>query len=160
MIFPDDPRLFNPPDMLEALAAQFRETGQHPPAGRESVAIISKAILDSIALRCSSVLRVIESLTGESLRGVQIVGGGSRNDYLSQVTANFTGLPVIAGPAEATVMGNILVQAVAQGRFASLSDARQYVAGNMELKRFFPEQSPKSLEMARRYKSLEQKFLA
>jgi rhamnulokinase len=69
-------------------------------------------------------------------------------------------LPVIAGPAEATVIGNILVQAVARGRFASLSEARQYVAGYMKLKRFLPEQSPKSLEMARRYKSLEQKFLA
>jgi rhamnulokinase len=112
VIFPDDPRLFNPPNMLEALSEQFRATGQRPPSGRESIAIIAKAILDSLALRYASVLRTIESLTGERLKGVQIVGGGSRNNYLNQVTADATGLPVIAGPGESTVIGNVLVQAV------------------------------------------------
>jgi rhamnulokinase len=104
------------------------------------------------------VLRTIESLTGERLKGIQIVGGGSRNNYLNQVTANATGLPVIAGPGESTVIGNVLVQAVTGGRFASLSEARQYVARNLSLKRFFPEPSSKWPEIMRRYNSLEQEF--
>jgi rhamnulokinase len=158
LIFPDDPRLFNPPGMLEALREQFQATGQRSPSGRESIAIIAKAILDSLALRYASVLRTIESLTGERLKGIQIVGGGSRNNYLNQVTANATGLPVIAGPGESTVIGNVLVQAVTGGRFASLSEARQYVARNLSLKRFFPEPSSKWPEIMRRYNSLEQEF--
>ena len=115
--------------------------------------------IPSILRRCGSVVRTITELTGESLEGIQIVGGGSRNDYLNQVTATVAGLPVIAGPAEATVVGNIMVQAVARGRFASLSQARQYVAQNVSLKRFVPQPSAKSLELIRRYNSVEQKFL-
>jgi rhamnulokinase len=108
-------------------------------------------------LRYASVLRTIESLTGERLKGVRS-GGGSRNNYLNQVTANATGLPVIAGPGESTVIGNVLVQAVTGGRFPSLAEARQYVASSVSLKRFFPEPSSKWPEMMRRYNSLEQEF--
>jgi rhamnulokinase len=158
VIFPDDPRLFNPPGMLEALSEQFRATGQRAPTGRQSIAIIAKAVLDSLALRYASVLRTIESLTGERLRGVQIVGGGSRNNYLNQVTADATGLPVATGPGESTVIGNVLVQAVTGGRFASLSEARQYVARNLSLKRFFPAPSSEWPETMRRYNFLEHEF--
>ena len=88
---------------------------------------IAKTILDSLALRYASVLRSIESLTGEKIQGVHIVGGGSRNDYLNQASSTATGLPVRAGPVEATVIGNVLVQAIAEGRFDSFAAARQYV---------------------------------
>src|SRR5438034_611421 len=96
LIFPDDPRLLSPRSMLEAIAAQLSETGERMPADRLA---ITKLVLDSLALRYASVLRVIESLTNRKIAGVPIVGGGSQNHYLNQATAAARGLPVLAGPA-------------------------------------------------------------
>ena len=88
LLFPDDPRFFNPKSMLAAIAAQLAETGQEMP---ENPARVTKLVLDSLALRYASVLRTIESLTLGKLRGVQIVGGGSQNSYLNQATATCRG---------------------------------------------------------------------
>ena len=136
VIFPDDERLFNPPCMLAAIKELLTESGQkisdEPP-------YIAKVILDSLAVRYASVIRTIEELTGKSIRGVQIVGGGSQNNYLNQATANACKKPVLAGPIEATVIGNVLVQAVAAGRFSTLNEARQQIAGEISLKQFTPQ---------------------
>lgn len=156
VLFPDDPRLFNPRSMLDAMATQLAETGQCLPA--EPPAVV-KAILDSLAFRYASVLKTAEALAGRRLRGVQIVGGGSRNDYLNQTTATVTGLPARAGPMEATVTGNVLVQAIARGRFASLSEARRYVAANLRPAEFSPRRSPVFERAARRYAALERRYL-
>lgn len=156
-IFPDDPRLFNPPSMLEAVAAQLLETGQH--VSVEEPAALTKVILDSLALRYASVLRTIEELTGQNVEGVQIVGGGSRNDYLNQATADASGKPVLAGPVEATVTGNVLVQAVAAGRFATLAEARRHVSENVSLRRFGPRVDEKIEAAARRYAEVEARYL-
>jgi len=156
-IFPDDPRLFNPPSMLDAVAAQLAETGQRVPAGEP--AALTKAILDSLALRYASVLRTVESLTGKKVEGVQIVGGGSRNDYLNQATADATQKPVLAGPVEATVTGNVLVQAVSAGRFTSLAEARRHVSANVSLRRFGPRRQEGAEEAARRYAEVEARYL-
>ncbi len=133
LFFPDDPRLFNPPDMRAAIAAQLRETGR--PVPPDAVGM-TKAILDSLATRYASVVRSIEELTGRPIPGLQIVGGGSQNDYLNQATANATGKPVLAGPVEATVLGNVLVQAIAAGRFADLAEARRHVAAQLGLREY------------------------
>src|SRR5205085_9128095 len=117
-----------------------------------------KMILDSLALRYASILRTIESLTGRKINGVQIGGGGSQNDYLNQATANATGLPVLAGPVEATVAGNVLVQALAAGRFASLAEARGHVARNVHLKEFAPTRSAAWDAAARRYALIEARY--
>ncbi len=117
-------------------------------------------ILDSLALRYASVLRTIESLTGRKCDGVQIVGGGSQNDYLNQATANATGLTVLAGPVEATVAGNVLVQAIASGRFASLAAARQHVAQNTRLQEFTPRPSPAWTEAAQRFAEVEARYVS
>jgi rhamnulokinase len=135
LIFPDDPRLFNPPSMLEAVATQLKETDQPVPADPPAFA---KLILDSLAFRYASVLRTIESLTQRKVEGVQIIGGGSRNTYLNQATADASRLHVSTGPVEATVIGNVLVQAIAHGRFASLDEARQYVADNVPVQNYVP----------------------
>jgi rhamnulokinase len=155
-IFPDDARLFNPPSMLETIAQQLKESGQ---TVSDNPAIVTKIILDSLAFRYASVLKTIESLTQQKINGVQIVGGGSRNDYLNQMTANATGLNVIAGPIEATVTGNVIVQAIAAGRFESLQEARRYVAQNIELKKFTPRTSYKLEEAARCYKAIEARYV-
>ena len=151
-IFPDDPRFLNPPGMLKAIAEQLAEREARMPADPPEIA---KLILDSLALRYSSVLRTIEMLTKQTLKGVQIVGGGSQNDYLNQATANATGLPVVAGPVEATVTGNALVQAIAAGRFGSLAEARRHVANNVQLREFTPRPSPVWEAACRRYEEIE-----
>ncbi|HZS03621.1 MAG TPA: rhamnulokinase family protein [Blastocatellia bacterium] len=156
LIFPDDPRFLNPPSMVGAIAEQLNELGRRPPVDPPALA---KVILDSLAFRYRSVLRAIERLTGRKIQGVQIVGGGCLNDYLNQVTASVTGLPVLAGPAEATVVGNVLVQAVAQGRFESLAEARRHVMSHMRPKKFTPLQSSGSEEAERRYAAIEARFV-
>jgi rhamnulokinase len=140
-IFPDDPRFFNPPSMLAAIAEQLLEREETMPADPPAIA---KLILDSLALRYASVLQTIEMLTKQKLKGIQIVGGGSQNDYLNQATAKATGLPVIAGPVEATVTGNVLVQAIASGRFNSLAEARRHVANNVQFREFSPRANQQS----------------
>ena len=156
LIFPDDQRFLNPPSMLKAIATQLGETKQALPSGP---AAIAKVILDSLAFRYASVLRTIESLTNQQIEGVRIIGGGSQNGYLNQATANATGLPVAAGPVEATVIGNVLVQAIAAGRFASLADARRYVTANVPSQNFFP-QLTSDLEQARvRFAEIEARFI-
>jgi hypothetical protein len=135
-IFPDDRRFFNPPSMLDALQSQLRESGQEMPEGPGRVA---KIILDSLAFRYASVLQLIEALTGKRINGVHVIGGGSQNAYLNQATANATGLSVLAGPSEATVIGNLLVQAISAGQFASLAEAREFLSKQIQVQKFGPE---------------------
>ena len=156
LIFPDDQRFLNPTSMLEAIASQLSETNQAMPSEPPSIA---KVILDSLAFRYASVLRAIQSLTGQWIEGVRIIGGGSQNRYLNQVTANATGLPVVAGPVEATVIGNVLVQAIAAGRFASLNEARGYVAENVPSQNFLPQTTSDLERAANRFAQIEARFL-
>ena len=142
--------------MLEAIATQLAETDQEMPDGASAIA---KTILDSLAFRYTSVLRTIETLTSRKIEGVQIIGGGSQNNYLNQATANATGLPVSAGPIEATVIGNALVQAVVDGRFASLAEGREYVGQNVQLKNFTPQNSGAWQIAAQRYAEIEARYV-
>ncbi len=164
LLFPDDPRFFNPASMTAAIEEQLAETGQTISDEQNPQAAIAKAILDSLALRYASVIRVIEELTEKPVTGVQVVGGGSQNNYLNQATATATGKPVLAGPVEATVIGNVIAQAVAAGRFASLDEARRHVAANVSLRRFEPQSSPDWPALpdwedaARRYAEIEARF--
>ena len=156
LLFPDDARFFNPASMTGAISGQLHETGQvlsHEPAA------MAKAILDSLALRYASVIHTIEKLTDCHIKGVQIVGGGSQNDYLNQATANATGKPVLAGPVESTVIGNVLVQAVAAGRFAALTEARRHIAENISPRHFEPKSSPVWEDVALHYAELESQFV-
>jgi rhamnulokinase len=156
LIFPDDQRFLNPPSMLEAIAIQLEETGQ---ASLSEPARIAKTVLDSLAFRYASLLGTIESLTNQRIKAVRIIGGGSQNAYLNQATANATGLPVSAGPVEATAIGNALVQSIADGRFASLTEARRYISGQLSPKKFSP-QTPSGLkEASRRYAEVEARYV-
>jgi len=156
-IFPDDERFLNPESMLDAINTQLSETGQQ---SQRDPAIITKIIFDSLAFRYASVLRSIESLTNSKVTRVEIVGGGGRNRYLNQSTANATGLPTRAGLSEATVVGNVLVQAIASGRFESLSEARNYVAAKIEFEKFAPETVPGLAEAESRYLTVQERFEA
>ncbi len=155
-IFPDDPRFLNPPSMLGAIEQQMAETGN---AFNGDPASVAKVIFDSLAFRYASVLRTVESLTGRKLKGVEVLGGGGRNRYLNQMTANASGLRTRSGLTEATVVGNVLVQAITAGRFSSLEMAREYVRANFEFTSFLPEPSSKIDEAAERYAAVENKFV-
>ena len=155
LIFPDDQRFLNPPNMLEAIALQLSESGQSMP---EDPTAIAKMILDSLAFRYASVLRTIELLTSRRIDGVQIIGGGSQNSYLNQATANATQLPVSAGPVEATVIGNGIVQAISRGRFSSLKEARRYVADQISSRDLLPQRVTGLDEARRRYAEIEARY--
>ena len=120
----DDQRFLHPPDMVEEIAAHLRERGCEPPADQ---VVLSRTILDSLAARYAVILKHLAALTGRPVRGVQIVGGGSQNDYLNQAAALATGLPVRAGPVEATAIGNLALQAIHDGLFPDLAAARGFI---------------------------------
>jgi len=156
LIYPDDQRFLNPQSMLEAITMQLEETDQTMPS---QPAAIARLILDSLAFRYALVIRTIESLTSQTITTVRIIGGGSQNTYLNQVTANATGLPVSTGPVEATAIGNLLVQAIADGCFASLADAREYIARHTQSKIFTPHASTASAEAMRHYAEIEARYI-
>lgn len=134
-IDPDNPSFLNPPDMPRAIAAYCMRSGQAAPEERGSVV---RCGLESLALKCRWVLGLIEKMRGRPVRVVHIVGGGSRNRALCQFTADATGRPVVAGPAEATATGNILVQALALRHLSSLEEGRALVRRSFELSRYEP----------------------
>jgi rhamnulokinase len=156
VVCPDDQRFFNPASMLAAMAEQLSESGQTVPS---EPAAVTKIILDSLALRYARVLQIIERLTGQTIQGVQIVGGGCQNDYLNQATADASGKPVLAGPVEATAGGNLMVQAIAAGRFASLEEARAHVRGVVSLRRFEPNADRFSQATREQYLAIERRVL-
>ena len=120
-----DPDAFlEPGDMPRRIAEYCNATGQRPPA---SSAEISRMILESLALRYRQVLEMIESLLDRRFAVIHIVGGGSQNQVLNQFVADATGRLVVAGPAEATAIGNVLIQAIGSGALSGLDEARAVV---------------------------------
>ncbi|HEX3726344.1 MAG TPA: FGGY-family carbohydrate kinase, partial [Pirellulales bacterium] len=130
LVDPDDPAFLAPVDMPEAIRSYCRRTGQPVPA--DEGAIIRSA-LDSLALRYRTVLGSLEQLVGSSIETIHIVGGGSQNQQLCQATADACHRTVLAGPVEATALGNILVQAIAAGDIASVSQARDVVRHSFQV---------------------------
>ena len=100
-----------------------------------------RCCLESLALLYGRTLRQIEQLTGTKIECLHVVGGGSNNDLLNQFTANAVQIPVLAGPAEATAAGNILIQALALGHLPNLSAAREVVRDSTAIRRFEPRDS-------------------
>jgi rhamnulokinase len=97
-----------------------------------------RTALESLALRFRVALEQLESIAGRRLSPIHIVGGGSQNRLLNQLTADATGRPVIAGPVEATAMGNIIVQAVARGFIGSLQEGRELVRRGAGVREYEP----------------------
>jgi rhamnulokinase len=134
----DDYGLLHPTSMLGAIGAQLAATGQRVP---DTPIELARVVFDSLALGYARVIAAIERLTGEPIAGIHVVGGGSRNAYLNQATADATGKPVLAGPVEATAAGNVIVQAIAAGALASIADGRAALARGFALTRFEPQES-------------------
>jgi len=135
LIDPDSPRFLNPPDMPEAIAAYCQATGQAPPMSR---AALIRSLLESLALKYRHVIEQLRLVLGHPIEKIHVIGGGSRNTLLCQLTADATRIPVVAGPAEATAIGNILVQAMAIGRIASPAEMRAIIRDSFELRTYTP----------------------
>ena len=99
----------------------------------------ARSVFESLALRYRQTLDELKQITDKKIRRIHIIGGGSRNFPLCQFTANATGLPVVSGPAEATSLGNIMVQAMARSEIRSLAEARQILCNSFKFKEFMPE---------------------
>jgi rhamnulokinase len=136
VIDPDDPAFLLPGNMPARVGAACAATGQARP---ESPAEITRCILDSLALAHGRAIVEAQQLSGRHADVIHLVGGGARNKVLCQLTADVCGLPVVAGPAEATAVGNILIQARALGAAPAELDAmRALVRGTQPLQLYYP----------------------
>jgi rhamnulokinase len=133
---PDDPAFLLPTDMLAALADFCRRTGQPVPEGPGPIV---RCALEGLALRYRWVLERLEELLGRRLDVIHIVGGGCQNTLLCQLTADACNRPVLAGPVEATAIGNVLVQAIGLGLLLSLAEAREVVRRSFEVCSYTPQ---------------------
>jgi rhamnulokinase len=136
LIDPDDEAFLAPGDMPGRIAAHCERTGQHAPATPGETV---RAILLSLACKYRVVLRRLEHVTGRRVRCVHVIGGGARNALLCQLTADVLALPVLAGPVEATALGNVLVQARGAGLVGSLSEVRAIASASARPETFEPE---------------------
>ncbi|HEX3871961.1 MAG TPA: rhamnulokinase family protein [Pirellulales bacterium] len=134
-VAPDAPQFQAPCDMPEVVRAFCKSTNQRVPSDD---AAVTRVCLDSLALRCRYVLGALEELIGNRLDTVHIVGGGTQNRLLCQATADACQRPVQAGPVEATVIGNVLVQAIADGELASIAEARELVRRSFPVESYEP----------------------
>jgi rhamnulokinase len=137
VVDPDDPMFLPPGDMPARIARFCDRVGQHAPATRAATV---RCILDSLAIAHARTVRQAQQLSGAQVEVVHIVGGGSRNELLCQLTADACGLPVIAGPVEATALGNALVQARALGAVSGgLDDLRALLTRHVPTRRYEPD---------------------
>ena len=134
-----DPRFLAPGGMPVRIAAACRETGQPEPV---SAAEFARCVLDSLAVAYRDAVADAQALSGQPVDVVHVVGGGARNELLCQLTADACGLPVVAGPAEATAVGNVLVQARAAGVLSgSLGELRSLLRRTSTLRTYQPHQA-------------------
>lgn len=135
IINPDDPRFAHPASMTAAIREYLTETGQPLP---ETPADYVRVIFRSLAARYSEVITTLRRITDVNITRLHVIGGGSRNEFLMQFTADAVGMPVIAGPKEGTALGNVLAQMRANGLVGTLPEMRRIVAQSIELKTYLP----------------------
>jgi rhamnulokinase len=152
IIEPDDPGFVNPAEMPLAIRRFCQRAAQPVP---ETVGEVMRCILVSLALKYRQVLDQLRQLYPHPINRIHVIGGGSRNELLCQLAADATGVPVLAGPAEATVIGNLLVQAMALGHIASPAEIREVVRASFALKRYEPRGDPGWAEAYERFRDLQ-----
>ncbi len=138
LVNPDDPRFLNPPDMPQAIQGFCRETRQPIP---KTEGELIRCAYESLALKYRQVLKALEELTGNRIEVIHVVGGGSQSKILNQFTADACQCPVLAGPVEATALGNLLVQARSHGELSSLSEIREVVRKSSRVRLYRPGKS-------------------
>jgi rhamnulokinase len=151
LIDPDCAEFLAPADMPAAIREWCQKTGQAAP---DSAGPLIRCCLESLALKYRMVLGWLEELSGERAEVIHIVGGGTQNELLNQFTANATGRPVIAGPAEATALGNVLLQARTSGQVGTLAEVREVVRASSMLQRYEPKDAAAWTEAYARFVDL------
>jgi rhamnulokinase len=149
----DHPDFLAPGDLPARIRAYCARTGQPVPDGDPALV---RCVLDSLAFGYRRTLDDLAAVTGRPLTAVHIVGGGSRNALLNQAVADVTGLPVVAGPVEATALGNTLAQLIALGDVADLAQAREVVRAGAgpEIQRSDPSATDRLAGRYGRYREL------
>lgn len=135
-INPDDPRFAAPKDMDAEIKAALRESGQKVP---KSDGEMISCIYHSLTRRYVDVIAMLQSFASFKIEKLHVIGGGSANKLVSTLTANALGIPVIAGPAEGTAIGNIMMQAKVAGLVRDRWEMRKIIADSIETKTYFPE---------------------
>ncbi len=148
---PDNPKLLHHGDMPSRIAALCVASGQREPS---EAGEFTRAILVSLACKYNLVLQRLRAVSGRTIDVIHVIGGGMRNRALCQLTADMTGLPVIAGPGEATAIGNILVQARAVGELSSLAEMRELVTASFATQRYEPSADDSAAQTYERFLSL------
>lgn len=150
LIDPDDDSFLRPPDMLMAIDNFCSRT--HQPVPKDPGAY-ARAVLESLAFKYRIVLRNLEHVSGKRIEQMRIIGGGSKNRLLNQLTANATGRKVLAGPAEATALGNVAIQILATGGASSLQEVRAIVDRSFPTEIFEPLETDKWDQHAERFEN-------
>ena len=135
---PDAPDFMNPENMVQAISQFCSRTNQKVP---ETVGQFVRCIFESLALKYRYTIELLKNVSPHPIEKLHVIGGGSKNAFLCQFTSNAIGMSVIAGPAEGTAMGNLLVQALALGHLNSLADIRQVVRNSVETETYLPQDS-------------------
>ena len=148
LVDPDHESFLRPTDMLAAIDQFCARTQQPCPKGAGAYV---RTILESLALKYRVVLQHLEALTGKRIEKIRVIGGGSKNRLLNQLTADATGKPVVTGPAEATALGNVAVQALATGAMTSLEQARNIIENSFPSEVFAPRETFKWDQPAERF---------
>lgn len=149
LINPDESMFLNPGNMPKAIQDYCKQTNQVVP---ESKGEIARCIYDSLVLKYKYTLNQIESVTGKTIEKLHIIGGGAHNTMMNQLTADAIGIPVFAGPTEATAIGNLMIQAKAMGAVNSLQEIREVIRNSFEVTEY--KSSPK-LDWNKAYKRFE-----
>jgi len=153
-IQPDDPSFLAPADMPEAIRTFCRRTKQTVPADEGAVI---RCALESLALQYRRTLESLEELIGGPIEVVHIVGGGSQNRQLCQMTADACQRRVVAGPVEATAIGNALMQAIAAAEISSIAQAREIVRRSFQVEEYTPQNGSLWKEVYARFLKLAEK---
>jgi rhamnulokinase len=151
---PDAPDFMAPENMPEAIRQYCKKTGQYVPASESEIV---RCIFDSLALKYRSVVELLNGVSPNPIEKLHVIGGGSKNEFLCQLTANAIGMPVLAGPSEATALGNIMVQAMAMGHVKSLAEIRQVIGKSVKPKVFEPQDSAKWNEAYQKFAAVIKK---
>ncbi len=136
LVDPDDPSFLNPGNMPEAIRECCRKSTQPEPV---TIPEITRCIFESLAFKYRVVLGQLKQVSPHPIEKIHMIGGGSLNPFLCQLTADATGLPVIAGPAEATALGNILVQISCHFGITSLEILRGFAINSVATVTYLPE---------------------
>jgi rhamnulokinase len=134
-INPDASDFMAPDSMPRAISEYCAKTGQEAPQDEGAVL---RCALDSLAMKCRHVLGMCEELAGGRIETIHIVGGGTQNRLLCQAIADASGRRVVAGPVEATAIGNIMVQALADAAVGSIAEAREVVRRSFDVEEYEP----------------------